>query len=135
MFHRNSDGALQKDISGGGRILPALVASATPLQTPLFPTLYSESERKLNDNLTKPRKYMQKLLEIAGRPKATLHSFHHTFNNTLRDLGLGIEDRQILLAHSSSQMTKVYTHPNFELAWEYVNRMPNPQVGNTLIQR
>ena len=125
----------KRTYQGGGRILPALVASATPLQTPLFPTLYSESERKLNDNLTKPRKFMQKLLEVEGRPKATLHSFRHTFNNTLRDLGLGIEDCQILLAHSSSQMTKVYTHPNFELAWEYVNRMPNPQVGNTLIQR
>ncbi|TFB11063.1 hypothetical protein E3V36_02075 [Candidatus Marinimicrobia bacterium MT.SAG.2] len=73
--------------------------------------------------------------EIEGRPKATLHSFSHTFNNTLRDLGLGIEDRQILLAHSSNQMTKVYTHPNFDLVLEYVNRMPNPQVGNTLIQR
>ena len=46
-------------------------------------------------------------------------------DNTLRDLGLGIEDRQILLAHSSSQMTKVYTHPNFKLALDYVNRIPN----------
>ena len=100
------------------------MGSATALKTPLFPTLYSESERKLNDNLAKPRKFMQKLLEIEDRPKATLHSFRHTFNNTLRDLGLGIEDRQILLAHSSSQMTKVYTHPNFNLALDYVNRMP-----------
>ena len=104
--------------------LLALVGSATPLKTPLFPTLYSESERKLNDNLTKPRKYMQKLLEIEGRPKATLHSFRHTFNNTLRDLGLPIEDRQILLAHASSQTTKVYTHPNFNMALKFVNRMP-----------
>ena len=78
----------------------------------------------MNDNLTRPRKFMQKLLEIGGRPHATLHSFRHTFNNTLRDLGLGIEDRQILLAHSSSQMTKVYTHPNFEYALSFVNRMP-----------
>ncbi|MCH8299941.1 MAG: tyrosine-type recombinase/integrase [Candidatus Marinimicrobia bacterium] len=75
------------------------------------------------------------MLKIVGRPKATLHSFRHSFNNTLRDLGLGIEDRQILLAHASSQATKVYTHPNFDLALEYVNRMLNPQVGNTLIQR
>ena len=38
--------------------------------------------------------------------------------------GLGIEDRQILLAHSSSQMTKVYTHSNFNLALEFVNKLP-----------
>ena len=69
---------------------------------PLFPALYANNERKLNDNLAEPRKYMQALLEAAGRPKATLHSFRATFNNTLRDLGLPIEDRQILLAHSAS---------------------------------
>ena len=69
--------------------------------------------------------------EIEGRPKATLHSFSHTFNNTLRDLGLGIEDRQILLVHSSSQMTKVYTHPNFELALSFVNKLPRPLVADS----
>ncbi len=70
----------------------------------------------MNDNLLAPRKYMQVLLEAGGRPKATLHSFRATFNNTLRDLGLSIEDRQILLSHSSSETTKIYTHPNFDLA-------------------
>jgi len=40
-------------------------------------------------------------------------------------LGLSIEDRQILMAHSSSETTKVYTHPNFELAAEFINRLPN----------
>ena len=44
--------------------------------------------------------------------------------------GLGIEDRQILLAHASSQMTKVYTHPNFDLALEYVNLMSDPLSPN-----
>ena len=63
---------------------------------------------------------MQELLKIGGRPKATLHSFRHTFNNTLRDLGLPIEDRQILLAHASSATTKIYTHPNFKLALDYI---------------
>ena len=92
--------------------------------TPLFPNIHSESERKLNDNLLKPRSYLQTLLEANGRPKATLHSFRVTFNNTLRDMGLSIEDRQILLTHSSSETTKIYTHPNFELAAEYVNKLP-----------
>lgn len=94
---------------------------------PLFPELYADTERKLKDNLTKPRKYMQTLLAKADppRPKATLHSFRVTFNNTLRDLGLSIEDRQILLAHSSSETTKIYTHPNFDLASQFVNRIPD----------
>ncbi len=62
----------------------------------------------------------------AGRPKATLHSFRATFNNTLRDLGLSIEDRQVLLAHSASETTKIYTHPNFDLAARFVNRISIP---------
>ncbi|TFB12690.1 hypothetical protein E3V33_04785 [Candidatus Marinimicrobia bacterium MT.SAG.4] len=100
------------------------ISSGKTDSTPLFPNIYSESERKLNDNLLKPRSYLQTLLEANGRPKATLHSFRVTFNNTLRDMGLSIEDRQILLTHSSSETTKIYTHPNFELAAEYVNKLP-----------
>ena len=82
------------------------------------------TERKLNDNLKKPRLFMQALLEAAGRPKATLHSFRHTFSSTLRDLGLSMEDRKVLLAHTSSSTTRLYTHPNFDLAAQFVNRMP-----------
>ena len=92
---------------------------------PLFPTLYSQSERKLNDNLAKPRKFLQGILKANGKKKATLHSFRTTFNNTLRDLGLSIDDRAVLLAHSSSETTKIYTHPNLELAFEYINKMPD----------
>ena len=33
-------------------------------------------------------------------------------------------DIQILLAHASSETTKIYTHPNFELASEYINKIP-----------
>lgn len=103
--------------------LLALVPRNLEPKQPLFPELYSENERALNGKLAKPRKFMQKLLKEAGREKATLHSFRHYFNNSLRNLGLSIEDRQVLLAHSSSSITKVYTHPNFKLAKEYVNRI------------
>jgi len=48
----------------------------------------------------------------------TSYQFHLSMN------GIGIEDRRILLALSSSQMAKVYTHPNFDLALDYVNRIP-----------
>ena len=91
---------------------------------PIFPELYSENEIRLNGLIYKPRKYLQDLLKKNDLPKATLHSFRVTFNNALRDLGLSIEDRQVLLAHSSSETTKIYTHPNFKLATEYVNRIP-----------
>lgn len=33
-------------------------------------------------------------------------------------------DIQILLAHASSETTKIYIHPNFELASEYINKIP-----------
>ena len=97
------------------------------LEGPVFPALYSKSEATLNGKLTKPRKYLQEILKLNGRPKATLHSFRRTFNNVLRDLGLSIEDRQVLLAHASSETTKIYTNPNLELARQHVNKIPKFQ--------
>ncbi len=67
---------------------------------------------------------MQELLKVAGRPRATLHSFRHTFNNSLRDLGMGIEDRRVLMGHAANSLNMIYTHPNPELAAQYVNRLP-----------
>ena len=93
--------------------------------SPIFPELYTENERKLNDNLAKPRLYMQVLLKTGDRKKATLHSFRVTYNNNLRNLGCSIQDRQKLLAHSSSETTKIYTHPNFELAQSYIDQLPD----------
>ena len=91
----------------------------------IFPELYTENERKLNDNLAKPRLYMQALLKAENRKHATLHSFRVTYNNNLLGLGCSIQDRQKLLAHSSSETTKIYTHPNFELAQSYVDQLPD----------
>ena len=95
-----------------------------PDKEPLFPAVFTDKDRSQNDKLVRPRKHLQWLLRINNRPKATLHSFRHTFNQRLRDLGLGIEDRQALLAHASSSTTKIYTHPNLDLAREYVNKLP-----------
>ena len=105
--------------------LLGLVTESETDSTPLFPKLYSNNEKQLNGRLAMPRKHMQSMLRLNGRPKATLHSFRTTFNNTLRDLGLPIGDRQILLAHASSETTKLYTHPNIELARQFVNRLPS----------
>ena len=66
---------------------------------------------------------------MADRPKATLHSFRVTFNNLLFAEKLSIEDRQSLMAHSSSKTTTVYTHPNLELARDYINKLPNYSIG------
>ena len=37
---------------------------------------------------------------------------------------MDIEDRQKLLAHASTNVKKIYTHPNFDLAMQYVNQVP-----------
>ena len=67
----------------------------------------------------------QSLLKAHNRPHADLHSFRHTFNQSLLELGMEIEDRGKLLAHASTTTTKIYTHPNFELAMQYVNQVPS----------
>ena len=66
---------------------------------------------------------MQKLLAATSRPKATLHSFKHTFNAKLRGLGMPIEDRRVLLSHATSSVTKIYIHPNLEVAKELINKL------------
>ena len=93
-------------------------------EDPIFPQLYSVNKKKVSNKMAAPRKHMQSMLKINGRPKATLHSFRRTFNNLLRDEGLAIGDRRILMAHSSCDTTKIYTNPNFELARKYVNLIP-----------
>ena len=45
-------------------------------------------------------------------------------SQSLLELGMEIEDRQKLLAHASTTTTKIYTHPNFDLAMQYVNQVP-----------
>ncbi len=116
---------------------------ATPEGNPneyLFPSLAAQKttvtdrleidEKRLHQNLSKPRKFLQAILKAADRPHGTLHSFRVTYNNSLRDLGMSIQDRQILLAHSSTSTTQIYTHPNIDLAREYVNKLPKPNDSN-----
>ncbi len=67
---------------------------------------------------------MLTLLKAKGRLHADLHSFRHTFNQSCLELGMDIEDRQKLRAHASTTATKIYTHPNFDLAMQYVNQVP-----------
>lgn len=63
------------------------------------------------------RWHLKQFLKSAGlNDKGTLHSFRHSFNQRLFEYGLGLEDRQKLLAHSSSKSTGDYTHQNIEVA-------------------
>ena len=101
-----------------------LIPNSNDADTPIFPDLYSDNVKTMNYKLKAPRKHMQTMLKLNGRSHATLHSFRVTFNNTLRDLGLNIDDRRILLAHASTETTKIYTHPNFDLAAQFVNQLP-----------
>jgi len=39
----------------------------------------------------------------------------------LRDLGMGIEDRRLLMGPAANSSYMIYTHPNPELAREFVN--------------
>ena len=110
-------------------ILIGLLNKDQTPETPLFPKLYADNDKLLNWRLKAPRTHMQSMLKLNGRPHATLHSFRHTFNHELAKLGLSIEDRQILMTHASSETTKIYTHPNFELAKRYVNSIPTFNVS------
>ena len=90
----------------------------------IFPELFSENETQLNGRLRLPRLHMQAFLAKGKRPKATLHSFRTTFNNSLRDLGLAIEDRRTLMGHSAGKTTEVYGRGNLQLAREYIDKFP-----------
>ena len=41
----------------------------------------------------------------------------------LLELGMEIEDKGKLLAHASTITTKIYTHPNLEVAKELINKL------------
>ena len=106
-------------------------AAASWRCTPVPSTIRGEDAFKRNDRYREPREHLQRILTDHNRPTVTPHSFRVTFNNRLRDLDVKIEDRQILLAHSSSETTKIYTHPNIERAREYLNRLSNPFEGHS----
>ena len=36
-------------------------------------------------------------------------------------MGLSVDNRAVLLTHSSSETIKIDTHPNLKLAFEYIN--------------
>ena len=51
-------------------------------------------------------------------------SLSNLSQSNLTELGIDIEDSAKLLAYSSTTAMKIYTHPNFDLAMQYVNQVP-----------
>jgi len=96
---------------------------------PLFPRLFSNIEhpilrqQQLNENLALPNEFMQALLGAEDRPLATLHSFRLTFNETLRNLGRRLGDRQVMGIYSRGKGTRFSTHPSFDLAVNYLTEL------------
>ena len=52
-----------------------------------------------------------------------MHRFRNTFKLSLIELEVEIKDRQKFSTNAFTTTTKIYTHPNFELAMQYVNQV------------
>jgi len=84
----------------------------------LFPDYNTEAKQDA------ARKRLKRLARKLGiNPECNLHSFRHTFNQRLLELGLNYMDRQKLLAHSSSRTTQDYTHTDLELTRRYIEKL------------
>ena len=64
-----------------------------------------------------------------NKSHADLHSFQHTFNQSLLKLGMEIGDRKKLLTQASTTTTKIYTHPNFDITMQYINLVPKKNMN------
>lgn len=84
----------------------------------LFPDLVTATKRD-----TALRRFKRFAAKHGINPECTIHSFRHTFNQRLFELGLNYRDRQKLLAHSSSESTKEYTHFDIELTRKYISKL------------
>ncbi len=104
--------------------LVGILAPIIPKAGPVFPKYHPGGsdrrrvgvERNLNHQL-------QAILKRNGLQHGSLHSFRHGFNQRLFELGLQLGDRQVLLGHSAGGTTRIYTHPNEDLARDYLNRL------------
>lgn len=102
---------------------------------PIHPAIRELTERDdpiFSDN---PKSYWKKAYDYLKKqvrangwdPDLTLHSFRVTFNNLLRDNGLGFEDRKAILGHSSSEVHAVYTRPNLDFTRNIIERIQLPE--------
>ncbi len=125
-------GTYQKQIKKTGRnvLLPIaaplleILAPLMPSAGPVFPNYYpGDSARRAADVVRNLNTQLYAILKRNGIPHGSLHSIRHGFNQELFRMGLGVLDRQVLLAHAAAGTTQIYTHPDEELARSYLNRL------------
>ena len=124
-------GTWERRIGKTGKIMRMPLAKALlsilqdylPDDGPAFPPYYPSPTRRLvtvRRNLYRDLKNILKRLKL---PDGNLYSFRHAFNQRLMEIGLGIEDRQVLMGHSAARTTKIYTHGNEALARTYLDQL------------
>ncbi len=100
-----------------------ILEHSLPGSGPAFPRYYpvnATRKETIRCNMLNDLKRILKKLDI---PDGCLHSFRHAFNQELMNLGLNIEDRQVLMGHSAARTTRIYSHPNESLARYYLDRL------------
>lgn len=103
--------------------LCAILSDYLPENGPAFPRYYPENDQRQNTIRRNMLRALKTILKRLGIPDASLHSFRHAFNQQLLNMGLSLEDRQVLLGHSAGRTTKIYTHPNEDLARQYLDQL------------
>ena len=103
--------------------LLSILRAYLPLEGPAFPRFYPGPGRQSTTVRRNLYRAIQMILKRLKLPKGNLYSFRHAFNQKLMELGLGIEDRQVLMGHSASRTTKIYTHGNEDLARTYLDKL------------
>ncbi|MCB7128973.1 MAG: tyrosine-type recombinase/integrase [Candidatus Brocadiales bacterium] len=125
-------GTYQKHIKKTGRnvLLPIaeplveILGPLIPSAGPVFPNYYpGDSVRRSADVIRNLNTQLYAILKRNDIPHGSLHSIRHGFNQELFKMGLGILDRQALLAHAAAGTTQIYTHPDEDLARSYLNRL------------
>lgn len=121
-----------KQVRKTGKILRVPLADALvdilnpilPRSGPVFPKYYpGDNDRRRTGVERNLNHQLQIILTRHSLPHGSLHSFRHGFNQRLFELGLQLGDRQVLLGHSAGDTTRTYTHPNEDMARDYLNRL------------
>ncbi|MBA7600768.1 Tyrosine recombinase XerD [subsurface metagenome] len=104
--------------------LVEILTPILPRSGPVFPKYCPGDSHKRRTGIERNLNHqIQSILKRHNLQHGSLHSFRHGFNQRLFELGLQLEDRQVLLGHSAGGTTRIYTHPNEDLARQYLNKL------------
>ena len=65
------------------------------------------------------------LVKARGRTVSSFHSLRHTFLSALANSGVASEVRQKLVGHSDAGVHKKYTHHEFQIMRDAVDKLPS----------